>query len=121
MKSLHTFCTKSTPKVLNLIFFSTFALTKVAQLFWVFSRKKGENRELLVWLPIFFVSFETFFFKTFDGFKYKGYLCSILKYYRMNYETNFKKDIRGYAMVWQSETNQCFDNRHRTPKVCPFV
>nr|DAM58059.1 MAG TPA: hypothetical protein [Caudoviricetes sp.] len=53
MKSLHTFCTKSTPKVLNLNFFNTFALAKVAQLFRVFGRKKGENRELLVWLPIF--------------------------------------------------------------------
>ena len=123
MKSLHTFCTKSTPKVLNLNFFSTFALAKVAQLFGVLSRKKGENRGFLVWLSFFFVSFETFFFKTFGGFKYKAYLCSILKYNRMNYETKFikAKDIRGYTMVWLSETCQCFDYKHRTPKVCPFV
>ena len=41
----------------------------------------------------------------------------------MNYETKFikAKDIRGYTMVWLSETCQCFDYKHRTPKVCPFV
>ena len=101
MKSFHTFCVKFAPKVQNTKTFSIFALAKITPVFRWYLVEKRQNRGLLVLTSDFFCSFRNFSLKMFGGFRYKAYLCGILKYNRMNYETNFinKRKIFG-AILW---------------------